>query len=232
MEKGKLYGIGIGPGDSELITIKASKILKKVKVICSPRSGAEKESIALSIAKPILEEREDYNKLMVVEPVFPMTEDKEKLEKHWAEASHIIADYLNRGRDVAFITLGDPSIFSTFSYVQKILENDYEIELIPGITSFTACAASINKPLVEKNEILTIVPKIDDRLNGILEYSDSVVLMKTSRNTEELDDLIKSKEGEKEIISVENATQKNEKIINGFSKDKPYLTTTIVKFKN
>ena len=231
MEKGKLYGIGIGPGDTDLITIKASKILKKVNVICSPRSGAEKESIALSIAKPILEEREDYNKLMVVEPIFPMTEDKERLEKHWVEASALIADYLNRGKDVAFITLGDPSIFSTYSYVHKILSDDYETELIPGITSFTACASSINKPLVEKNEILTIVPKIDERLNSILEYSDSIVLMKTSRNTEELEDIINSKDGEKEITSVENATQKNEKIVDGFSKDKPYLSTTIVKFK-
>ena len=230
MEKGKLYGIGIGPGDSELITIKAAKILKQVKVIFSPRSSSEKESIALSIAKPILEEREDYKRLMVVEPIFPMTEDKERLEKHWKEASALIADYLNKGKDVAFITLGDPSIFSTFSYVQKILRDEFETVLIPGITSFTACASSINKPLVEKNEILTIIPKIDERLSSILEYSDSIVLMKTSRNTEELEDLINSKKDEKEIISVENATRKNEKIIKGFSKDKPYLSTTIVKF--
>ncbi|MCC7553012.1 MAG: precorrin-2 C(20)-methyltransferase [Methanobacteriaceae archaeon] len=229
--KGKLYGIGIGPGDSELITIKASKILKKVDVICSPKSSPKKESIALSIAKPILEERDDYEKLMVVEPVFPMTENDETLEKHWKEASIIIADYLDKGKDVGFITLGDPSIFSTFSYVQKILFDNYETELVPGITSFTACASSINKPLVEKNEILSIVPKIDERLDKVLDFSNSIVLMKTSRNPEELENLIHSKEGNKEITSVQNATQKNQKIIDGFSKDKPYLCTTIVKLE-
>lgn len=229
--RGKVYGIGVGPGDSELLTIKAAKILHNVDVICSPRSSAKKESIALSIAKPILEERDDFKKLMIVEPIFPMTEDEKTLEKHWIEASSIIADYLDKGKDVGFITLGDPSIFSTFSYVQKILDKDYKTELVPGITSFTACASSINKPLVEKNEILTIVPKIDDRLDSVLDYSNSIVLMKTSRNTEELDNLIHSKEGEKEIISVENATQKNEKVVEGFSKDKPYLSTTIIKLK-
>ncbi|WP_409200210.1 precorrin-2 C(20)-methyltransferase [Methanobrevibacter sp. DSM 116169] len=230
-KKGKLYGIGVGPGDSELLTIKASKILKKVNVVCSPRSSKEKESIALSIAKPILEEREDYKKLMVIEPIFPMLEDEKKLERYWAEASMLISDYLNKGKDVAFITLGDPSIFSTFSYVQKILDKDYETEIIPGITSFTACASSINKPLVEKNEILSIVPKIDDRLNQVLEYSDTIVLMKTSRNSEELENLIHSKEGEKEILSVENASRAEEKVIEGFSKDKPYLCTSIIKLK-
>jgi len=229
--KGKLYGIGVGPGDSELLTIKAVKILKKVDVICCPRSSAEKDSIALSIAKPILEKREDYKKLMIVEPIFPMIQDYKKLENHWQNASMLIADYLNKGKNVGFITLGDPSIYSTYSYVQKILGKDYQTEMIPGITSFTSCASAINKSLVEKNEILTIVPKTDDRLNQVLEYSNSVVLMKTSRNTEDIENLIESKDCKKEIISVENASCENEKIINGFSKEKKYLTTTIIKFK-
>ena len=96
---------------------------------------------------------------MVVEPLFPMIEDKQELEKYWNSAAELIANYLDGGRDVAFITLGDPSIFSTYSYTQKKLANNYEIETIPGITSFTACAAAKNEPLVEKNDILTIVPK-------------------------------------------------------------------------
>lgn len=229
-KQGKLIGIGVGPGDSELLTLKAANVLSEVQVVCSPKSSPNKESIALSIVTPILKKREDYNRLMVVEPLFPMIEDKKSLERYWDNASTLIANYLDSGRDVAFITLGDPSIFSTFSYVQKRLKDKYETEVIPGITSFTACAASINKPLVEKNEILTIVPKIDERLEDILDFSDSVVLMKTSRNTDELDNIVNSKKREKEIISVENCTRENEKIIEGFSKEKPYLTTTIVKF--
>ncbi|WP_405284586.1 precorrin-2 C(20)-methyltransferase [Methanobrevibacter sp.] len=230
-EKGKLYGIGVGPGDTELLTLKAARILKSVPVVFTPKSSKEKESIALSIVKPVLEEREDYKRLMLVTPIFPMIEDKDELEKIWNSASEMIAQYLDSGRDVAFITLGDPSVFSTYAYVQKKLIENYEIETVPGITSFTACAAARNKALVEQNEILTIVPKIDDRLEHVLEYSDSVVLMKASRNTSQLEETIEEKERPKEIYSVQNCTRENEKIIEGFSNEKPYLTTTVIKFK-
>lgn len=231
-EKGKLFGIGVGPGDTELLTLKAARILKSVPVVFSPKSSKEKESIALSIVKPVLEERKDYKRLMLVEPIFPMIEDKEELEKIWTSASELIAQYLDTGRDVAFITLGDPSIFSTYSYVQKRLIDRYEIETVPGITSFTACAATRNKALVEQNDILSVVPKIDDRLEEVLEYSDAVVLMKASRNTSELEAAIEEKNRPKEIYSVQNCTRENEKIIEGFSDEKPYLTTTIIKFSD
>lgn len=229
-KKGKLIGIGVGPGDTELVTLKAAKVLKSVPVVFSPKSSKEKESIALSIVRPILEERKDYKRLMLVEPIFPMIENKQELEKIWTNASELIAQYLDTGRDVAFITLGDPSIFSTYSYVQKKLIDRYEIETIPGITSFTACAAAKNKALVEQNDILTIVPKIDDRLEEVLDYSDSVVLMKASRNTSKLESTIEDKKRPKEIYSVQNCTRENEKIIEGFSNEKPYLTTTIIQF--
>lgn len=229
-KKGKLIGIGVGPGDTELLTLKAARILETVPVIFSPKSSKEKESIALSIVKPIIEKRKDYKRLMLVEPIFPMIEDKEELKKVWNSAAEMIAQYLDSGRDVAFITLGDSSVFSTYSYVQKRLIDRYEIETIPGITSFTACAATRNKALVEQNQILTIIPKIDGRLEQVLEYSDSIVLMKASRNTSELEEKIEKKERTKEIYSVQNCTRENEKIIEGFSNEKPYLTTTIIKF--
>ena len=228
--KGKLIGIGVGPGDTELLTLKAAKVLKTVPVVFSPKSAKEKESIALSIVRPILKERKDYKRLMLVEPIFPMIEDKKELEKIWNSAADMMAQYLDSGRDVAFITLGDPSVYSTYSYVQKRLAGRYEIETIPGITSFTACAAAKNKALVEQDEVLTVVPKIDDRLEEIMEYSDSVVLMKASRNTKELESAIESKNRQKEIYSVENCTREDEKIIEGFSDEKPYLTTTVIQF--
>jgi precorrin-2/cobalt-factor-2 C20-methyltransferase len=250
VKKGKLIGIGVGPGDCELLTIKAAKILENIPIICSPRSSPGKESIALSIISPILKKRNEKEKnkkyeefeikniknknnqnLKILEPVFPMTEDNEILEKHWDDASNLIASYLNKGLNVAFITLGDPSIYSTFSYVQTRLEKKYEIEMIPGINSFTACASSIGKPLVEKDEILMIIPKIDNRLETLLKEGNSFVLMKTSRNTEELENIIYNQEGKKEITSVQNCKMKNEKIIEGFPKNKPYLTTTLVKLK-
>ena len=233
-EKGKLIGIGVGPGDSELLTLKAVKILKKVPIICSPKSSPEKESIALSIISPVLEERKNEKKrdfLEILEPVFPMTENEEVLEKHWDVAANLIANHLNNSHDVAFITLGDPSIYSTFSYIQKRLKKNYDIEVVPGINSFTACASSIGMPLVEKDEILMVVPKIDHRLETLLKEGDSFVLMKISRNTEELEEIIHKQEGKKEITSIQNCSMDDEKIIEGFSKEKSYLTTTLIKIK-
>ena len=231
INKGKLFGIGVGPGDSELLTLKAVKILNEIPVICSPRSAPDKESIALSIVKGIIEEREDFKDLTVLEPVFPMTEDSLTLEKHWDDASELIAEYLNKGLDVAFITLGDPSIYSTFSYVQKRLEDSYFIEIIPGINSFAACASSIKKPLVEKDDVLIIIPKIKENLEVLLENGNTIALMKTSRNKKELENKINQQNREKEIFSVENCTMANEKIIQGFSQNRNYLSTTIIKFK-
>lgn len=231
MKKGKLYGIGVGPGDSELLTIKACKILKKVSVICSPRSADSKPSIALSIIQPVLNEREDDYE--VIDPLFPMIEDKNELNTYWDHAAEIIIPKLEAGSDVAFITLGDPTIFSTFSYVAKrISKAGFEIEIVPGITSFTSCAAAAGISLVEKDEILVIVPKIDDRLDKIIGNGDTFVIMKTSRHSDTLEEVVNRDKREKTVISVQNCSMSNENIFEGFSKDKKYLSTTIVKLKD
>ena len=229
MKKGKLYGIGVGPGDTDLLTIKAAKILKNVDVVCSPRSAESKPSLALSIVQPILDEREiDYK---ILDPLFPMIENKLALETYWDAAAEIITDQLVQGMDVAFITLGDPTIYSTFSYVAKrLVIADFEIEVIPGITSFTGCAAAAGISLAEKDEIVVIVPKVDKRLDRILEYGDTFVIMKTSRHSEILEEVVSRDKRDKSIISVQNCSMKDENVFEGFSKDKKYLSTTIVKF--
>ena len=231
MKKGKLFGIGVGPGDTELLTIKASKLLKKVEVICSPRSAEKKPSLALSIVQPVLNERED--KYEILDPLFPMIEDKLALKRYWDQAAEIIINYLAQGKDVAFITLGDPTIYSTFSYVAKRVGNKgFKIEILPGITSFTGCAAAAGISLAEKDEIIVIVPKVDDRLARIMEYGDTFVIMKTSRHSEILEDIISQDKRDKSIISVQNCSMEDENVFEGFSKDKNYLSTTIVKFSN
>jgi precorrin-2/cobalt-factor-2 C20-methyltransferase len=231
MKKGKLYGIGVGPGDTELLTIKASRILKSVNVICSPRSAESKPSLAFSIVKPILNEREDEYE--VIDPLFPMIEDKMKLNTYWDKATDIIIPKLIQGKDVAFITLGDPTIFSTFTYIAKRISSaGFEIEIIPGITSFTGCAATAGISLAEKDEILVIVPKVDDRLGKIMEYADTFVIMKTSRHSEVLEEIVEQDEREKTIISVQNCSMDDENVFEGFSKDKKYLSTTIVKLED
>jgi precorrin-2/cobalt-factor-2 C20-methyltransferase len=231
MKKGKLFGIGVGPGDTDLLTIKAAKILRNVDVVCSPRSAESKNSLALSIVQPVLNERfDDYE---ILDPLFPMVEDKLTLNRYWDKAAESVSKKLNNGKDVAFITLGDPTIYSTFSYVAKrLIELSFEIEVIPGVTSFTGCAAAAGISLGEKDEIVVIVPKVDDRLARIMEYGDTFVIMKTSRHSKALEEIVSNDKRAKSIISVQNCSMQNENVFEGFSKDKKYLSTTIVKFKD
>lgn len=230
MNKGKLIGIGVGPGDPELLTVKAVKTLKIVPVICAPKSSKNKPSLALSIVQDILNKRKtDYK---TIEPLFPMIEDKKALESYWADAAELMINELEEGRDVSFITLGDPSIYSTFSYIARIIrDKGYSVEMIPGITSFTGCAASAGITLGEKDEIILVVPKVDQRLEEILEHADTAVIMKTSRHSQVLEKIIKKDSRDKKVISVQNCGMDNEEIFDGFAKKGKYLSTTIVKFK-
>lgn len=228
---GKLIGIGVGPGDAELLTIKALNVLKNVDVICAPRSADSKPSLALSIVQGFFDERDDNYEIL--EPLFPMIEDETLLREHWDNAAVLISDKLRQGMDMAFVTLGDPTIYSTFSYVSKRIEDrGFEVEIVPGITSFTGCAATAGISLGEKDEIIVIVPKVDERLERILEYGDTFVVMKTSRHSDTLEKIVHQDSRDKDVISVQNCGLEDEIISNGFIKDKKYLSTTILKFKN
>lgn len=230
MKKGKLIGIGVGPGDPELLTIKALNALKKVDVVCAPKSAASKPSLALSIVQVFLDERADNYELL--EPLFPMIEDEKVLAEYWDNAAGQVAVKLDQGMDVAFVTLGDPAIYSTFSYLSKRIEDlKFEVEIIPGITSFNGCAATAGIPLGEKDEIIVIVPKVDERLERILEYGDTFVVMKTSRHRDNLEKMVEQDLRNKDIISVQNCGLEDEKVFTDFVKDKKYLSTTILKFK-
>lgn len=230
MIKGKLIGIGVGPGDAELLTLKALNILKNTDVICSPKSATKKPSLALSIVQIFLDERDDNYDLL--EPLFPMIEDEKILSKYWDDAATLIMDKLNQGLDVAFITLGDPTIYSTFTYIStRVNENGFKVEIVPGVTSFTGCAATAGISLAEKDEIIVIVPKVDERLERILEHGDTFVIMKTSRHSDILEKTVSKDLRDKEIISVQNCGLKDEKVVQDFVKDKKYLSTTILKMK-
>jgi precorrin-2/cobalt-factor-2 C20-methyltransferase len=231
MKSGKLIGIGVGPGDTELLTIKADKTLKSVPVVCAPKSSSSKPSLALSIVQPVLDEREEGYEVM--EPLFPMIEDKNELEGYWDHAADEMAHRLNEGMDLAFITLGDPTVYSTFSYVSSRLKaRGFEVEIIPGVTSFTGCAASSGIQLADKDEIIVIVPKVDERLAQILPHGDTFVIMKTSRHSDELERIISEDNRDKKVLSVQNCSMEDEKVFEGFASDKKYLSTTIVKFRD
>ncbi|MBR0471574.1 MAG: precorrin-2 C(20)-methyltransferase [Methanosphaera sp.] len=230
MAIGKLYGIGVGPGDPELVTIKAARIIKNTDIIFAPQSKKGRPSVALRIVQGIIDEREKEPEIL--QPLFPMTEDAETLDKSWDEAAKQLFDKLSLGLDVVFVTLGDPTIFSTFSYVSKRLQKmGVEVVLVPGIAAMTACSTTAGLQLTEQDDIMVVVPQIDERLPKILPYVDTVVAMKTSRHLDVLEDCINADPREKEIVSVQNCTMEDENIVHGFVDNKKYFSTSIIKFK-
>lgn len=183
---GTLYGIGVGPGDPELVTIKAQKVLSAVEVLCVPKSRMEKDSLALSVVRAVTDR--DFE-LMELE--FPMSMERQLLEQSWRNAGRQVAEKLLAGRKVAFVTVGDPTLYSTFGYLQRFIKANHPhvpVETVPGVSSITACPAAVGEPLVEGEEKLAVIPaayNLDD-LKNVLDIFDTVVLMKVNRRLPEL----------------------------------------------
>ncbi len=171
----KFYGIGVGPGDEKLLTIKAVETLKILDVLLIPETQKNKEGVAKKIANKYLK-----NDLEIIYIDFPMVEDEEVFVRAGKKAADIIEENVKNGKNVGFITLGDPSVYSTYGYIAKAVRGRVDMETIPGVTSFCAAAALANVPLVEKDEILSIVPMNadDDKIQEILSKGDSFAFMK------------------------------------------------------
>ena len=234
----KLYGIGVGPGDPELLTLKAYRILKEVDMIVAPKSREDKRSLALLTIEGIMkrEEKEWENEPIVVEPVFPMTKDRDKLEQYWKKAREVVlaraeAEAEGKGCEtVAFVTLGDPSMYSTFYRFMEIFKDVMEeVEVVPGVTSFSACSAIAKVPVAEGNEIVSIVPDVKTQnALRVIESSDSLIFLKPKNM-----DVIENKLGNKKAILGVRVGFKDQEIITGEVSeiDVPthYLSTLIVK---
>ncbi|MBQ5955897.1 MAG: precorrin-2 C(20)-methyltransferase, partial [Firmicutes bacterium] len=153
--KGKVYGIGVGPGDPELMTLKAVRLIKENEIIMVPGTNP-RESVAYKIAVQSVPELKDKK---VIGVDFPMLKDREKLRESHRKGANLMESYLDKGKNIIFLTLGDSTVYCTFTYVQAFLKEDgYETELVNGITSFCAAAARLNIPLAEWNEPVHIIP--------------------------------------------------------------------------
>ena len=178
---GCLYGVGVGPGDPELVTLKAMRVLQEVPVICVPQAETSRDSYALEIVKSYL----DQDKQEILRLTFP-TDDEEAAGEVWRGAANAVGERLSNSQDVAFITEGDPMLYSTFSYVlDAVCQNfpEAQVEIIPGVSSVMAAAASAGVPLVTHGQRLAILPAvygIDDLSEAIANY-DTIVLMKVNR---------------------------------------------------
>ncbi len=175
---GILYGVGVGPGDPEMLTLKALRVLRDVDLICVPISSPGKKSLALSIVQQAID-----SKPVCREFLFPMTRKRKRLQEAWNNTAREIIDELTAGKDLAFITLGDPLLYSTYLHLlQEIrsLKQGVRVETVPGISSFQAAAARLNLPLALEEEGLALLPAPEEkeRLESVLSSFENVVLLK------------------------------------------------------
>jgi precorrin-2/cobalt-factor-2 C20-methyltransferase len=185
IHKGKLYGIGIGPGDPELMTLKAKRILESCDVVFAPKKSVDEDSTALRIVKgaACIENKR------IIESVFSMSKDPNEFWRCGRSAADTVLNELTSGNNVAFITLGDVSVYSTFAYMQQYVQNKgFAVEIVPGIPSFCGGAAAAGLPLCLGSEGLAIVPSVGD--NGLIEKTlasfDSIVVMKVGHGIPKL----------------------------------------------
>ncbi len=189
--KGKLYVIGVGPGDPDLLTLKAFRILNEVPCLCVPKGREEGSSLALSIVKGVA----DLESKEIIEAYFPMRktgkqevtkEIDAELKAKWQGTVQTISDRLNRGIDLAFITIGDPALYSTFFYLYQglmELKHEVDLEIIPGVSSIHAAAAKAKLPLVLGDERVAIIPAAYPAdLENLLKNFDTLVLMKVCKS--------------------------------------------------
>ncbi len=210
-----LYGVGVGPGAPDLITLRALETIRRAPVLASPRGSDYGASKAWEIVKPTIGEVAGQKRLFLT---FPMIKDSDRLKPAWERAFAQIGEHLVSGRDVAFITEGDPSLYSTFIYLQEEARSrwpEVRIEVIPGVSSITAVPAVTGIPLADGQERIAILPGtygLQD-LVEVLRRFDTIVLMKIGP---ELPRIIKALEQEgllDRAVYVSRATMREQRIV-------------------
>ncbi|WFE89370.1 precorrin-2 C(20)-methyltransferase [Roseibium porphyridii] len=183
---GKLFGVGLGPGDPELMTLKAHRLITSAKVVAypAPDSGT---SFARSIADGLI-----GNEAREIPIIVPMRVDRFPAKEIYDKASADIAEVLESGLDVVTLCEGDPFFFGSFMYLFERLADRFEVEIVPGVTSLTTCAAQLGRPLTSRNDVLTIIPGPlpDNEIRRKVEEAQAVAIMKVGRHLARLKALL------------------------------------------
>lgn len=223
---GVLYGVGVGPGDPEYMTLKAVRLIRENEVIAVPGPVAE-ETVAYKIAVQAVPELADKE---LVPILMPMTHDRAVMEQNHDEAADTVEGYLKVGKNVVFLTLGDPTVYSTYMYVQKrIEERGYHTELVSGITSFCAAAARANTSLVEWSEQLHVLPAVH-KLDSELDLPGNYVLMKSGKKMGQVKEILRR--SGRDVVMVENCGMDTEKVYHSVDEipdDAGYYSLIIAK---
>ena len=189
----ELIAVGCGPGDPDLLTVKAVKAIHNADIIMCPTSKEGKPSIALSVISPILDKTKNQE---IVNLVFPMTKDQDTLEATWKKNSKILAEGVLSGKNVVYITVGDPYLYSTWIYLHKEISQNYpeiKITVIPGIVSMFTFASKVGISLAEGAEKVSVIPSCYDltQVKEIAKNSDTMVFLKDGRYFDKVIELLK-----------------------------------------
>jgi precorrin-2/cobalt-factor-2 C20-methyltransferase len=235
---GRLFVVGIGPGDPELLTLKAVRVLREVPCIIVPKGREEGSSLALSIARKAL----SLDGKEIVEAYFPMMKtrgdaDSGELDAKWDDIVHEVLTRLDTGIDAAFITIGDPAIYSTFFYLYDRLlarRPSLAIEFVPGISSVNAAAARSGLSLGLGNDRIAILPaNYLENLQETLEKFDTVVLMKVNKVFDAIKDTLIRTGLAKNAVYVARAGMDDERVCKDIESvrdgDRSYFSLVIVR---
>ena len=225
MKKGKLYGLGVGPGDPELLTLKAARLLREADIVAVPDKGTG-EKTALNIVRDHVEGKE-----LMFCPT-PMIRDKARLDQGYQEIADRICTLLEQGKNVCFITLGDPTIYSTYIYVhKKVAARGYEAILVPGVPSFCAVAARLGTSLCEGSQRLLVVPASSDTTDT-MDVKANKIFMKAGSGILELQEQLRRHDLLDNAFMVENCGMENEHIYPRFgelTENSGYFSVVVVK---
>ncbi len=182
VEVGTLYGVGVGPGDPELLTIKAYKYLRQCPVIAFPQRREGSKSYALEIAELYVNSTEKT----MLGLIFPMTTNPDVLRQQWQQTVDSLWEHLRLGLDVAFVTEGDPMMYSTFIHMSRLVKQRHpqvQVRTIPGVSSINGAASAFDVPLADGNQTIAIVPATGDveKTRKMLEDHDCVVFIKVAK---------------------------------------------------
>ena len=215
---GILYGVSTGSGEPELITLKAVRIINSCDIIAVPRTNNE-NTLAFDIVKKTC----SINEKEIIYLDFLMTRDTNLLERRHNELAEKLFPYLESGKKIAFISIGDISVYSTFSYIADIvMKAGFEVEICAGVTSFCAVSAKLKKPLALGKNPFIVMPSSCDDFDSLSKYRCTRVVMKSGKNISELSEKL-----EGDIFSVENCGLSDEKIYKGIPENSGYFTTVI-----
>ncbi|WP_432821557.1 precorrin-2 C(20)-methyltransferase [Trichloromonas sp.] len=233
MKNPRLIAVGVGPGDPELLTLKGARLLREADVVVTPVGDRSESSVAQSIIAGLV----DADRQQLLTHVYPMKKNPAEMEDAWQASAAEVAALVREGKMVAFVTLGDPFLYSTFLYLYRIVLDQYPdvaVEVVPGISSINAAAAVADLPLGGAADRIAILPATfeEDKLRQTLLDFDTVVLMKVSRVFDRVRGLLKEIGGDRQAVYVKRTGLSGEAVFYDLdavkAEDLDYLSLVIV----